>query len=177
MREELSVVAEGRFLRFVRRGRWEWVDRVNIRDVAVLVAITADDKIVLVEQYRIPVGARVVELPAGLVGDEEHHAGETLIEAANRELEEETGYRAASLSLLVRAPSSAGMTSEMISFVLAEDLTQVGGGGGVGDEEITVHLVPVRRAVKWLRDRERSGCLLDPKIFAGLFLAGRQAAL
>ncbi len=172
MSEKVSVVAEGRFLRFVKRGNWEYVDRVNVRDVAVLVAITSMNEIILVEQYRIPVQASMIELPAGLVGDEGQYSGESLFEAANRELEEESGYRAKTLSLLVRAPSSGGMTSEMVSFVRAEGLTKVGRGGGVGDENITVHLVPVESAVDWLRERERSGCLLDPKIFAGLFLAG-----
>ncbi len=173
MSEEVSVIAEGRFLRFLKRGSWEYVDRVNVRDVAVLVAITPAEEIVLVEQYRIPVQARMVELPAGLVGDEEPFADEDLPAAANRELEEETGYRAETLSLLARAPSSGGMTSEVVSFLLAQGLTKVGSGGGVGDENITVHLVPVDHVVEWLRDRERAGCLLDPKIFAGLYLAGR----
>ena len=171
-----SVIAEGRFLRFVKRGQWEYVDRVNVRDVAVLVAITPDDEIVLVEQYRIPVQASMIELPAGLVGDEEGLADEDVLDAANRELEEETGYRAERLTLLARAPSSGGMTSEVVSFILAEGLAKVSGGGGVGDEDITVHLVPVEAALAWLRERERDGCLLDPKIFAGLYLAGRSAS-
>ncbi len=167
------IVAQGRFLRFVVRGRWEYVERVNVRDVAVLVAITTADEIVLVEQYRIPVQAPMIELPAGLVGDEEDFKDESLCDAANRELEEETGFRAERMSVLARAPSSGGMTSEIVSFILAEGLRKVGAGGGVEGESITVHLVPLHGVRDWLREREGAGCLLDPKIFAGLYLAGR----
>ena len=167
------VVAEGRFLRFVKRGHWEYVERVNVRDVAVLVPITAKDEIVLVEQYRIPVEAAMVELPAGLVGDEEGLRNEDLLDAANRELEEETGFRAGRLTVLARAPSSGGMTSEVVSFVAAEALTRVGSGGGVDGEDITVHVVPLAGVEQFLRDREHAGCLLDPKIYAGLYLVGR----
>ena len=115
----------------------------------------------------------MVELPAGLVGDEDGHRDEDLLDAANRELEEETGFRADRLTLLARVPSSGGMTSEVVSFLRADGLTKVGSGGGVGDESITVHSIPVADVRRWLRERERDGCLLDPKIYAGLYLAGR----
>lgn len=175
MSDEPEVISEGRFLRFVKRGQWEYVERVNVRDVAVLVPITAKSEIVLVEQYRIPVQAPMIELPAGLVGDEDGHRDEDLLSAANRELEEETGFRADRLILLARAPSSGGMTSEVISFLLADGLRKVGSGGGVEGENITVHSVPLANVGRWLREREREGCLLDPKIFAGLYLARRCA--
>ena len=175
MNDEPRTIFEGRFLRFVKSGNWEYVERVNVRDVAVLVPITADDEIVLVEQFRIPVQAPMIELPAGLVGDEEHFKDEDLLDAANRELEEETGFRADRLTLLARAPSSGGMTSEVVSFLRADGLTKVGAGGGVEGEDITVHAVPVADVRQWLREREREGCLLDPKIYAGLYLAGRSA--
>ncbi len=175
MSSEPEVISEGRFLRFLKRGHWEYVERVNVRDVAVLVPITRDDEIVLVEQYRIPVQAPMIELPAGLVGDEDDYRDEDLLGAANRELEEETGFRADRLTLLARAPSSGGMTSEVVSFLLADGLRKVGPGGGVEGEDITVHSVPLANVERWLRQREREGCLLDPKIFAGLYLAGRSA--
>ena len=170
MNDSPRIVAEGRFLRFVKRGSWEYVERVAVRDVAVLVPITDDREIVLVEQYRIPVQARMVELPAGLVGDEEEFRDEELCDAANRELHEETGYRAKTLQVLARAPSSGGMTSEIVSFLLATGLTKTGAGGGVDGEDITVHVVPLGDVRDWLRRREVEGCLLDPKIFAGLYL-------
>ena len=168
MKGSADTLAEGRFLRLVVRDRWEFVERVNVKDVAVLVPTTADDQIVLVEQFRIPVGCRMVELPAGLVGDEDEFRDEGLLEAANRELEEETGYRADSISLLGRCPSSGGMTSEIVSFLHATGLRKVGDGGGVEGESITVHVVPLGNLPDWLRAREGEGLLVDPKIHAGL---------
>ncbi len=176
MSEDPVTAAEGRYLRLVRRGHWEFVERVGVLDVAVLVPITDHREIVLVEQYRIPVQRRMIELPAGLVGDEPGSADEGLLEAANRELEEETGYRASTLDLLLRAPSSGGMTSEVVTFVKATGLARVGEGGGVEDEDIRVHVVPVDSVGKWLQDRQTDGCLLDPKIFAGLYLIGASGA-
>jgi ADP-ribose pyrophosphatase len=170
MSDPVQIIAEGRFLRFAKRQNWEYVERVNVRDVAVLVPITSEDEIVLVEQFRIPVQARMIELPAGLVGDEEEFREEDLLDAANRELEEETGYRAERLTLLTRAPSSGGMTSELVSFLHATGLRKVGSGGGVDGEDITVHVVPLREARRWLRGKEADGFLLDPKIHAGLYL-------
>ena len=183
MSDPVQIIAEGRFLRFAKRQNWEYVERVNVRDVAVLVPITSEDEIVLVEQFRIPVQARMIELPAGLVGDEEEFREEDLLDAANRELEEETGYRAERLTLLTRAPSSGGMTSELVSFLHASGLRKVGSGDalvqkhyvskrsrGVDGEDITVHVVPLREARRWLRGKEADGFLLDPKIHAGLYL-------
>ena len=170
MSDPVQIIAEGRFLRFAKRQNWEYVERVNVRDVAVLVPITSEDEIILVEQFRIPVQARMIELPAGLVGDEEEFREEDLLDAANRELEEETGYRAERLTLLTRAPSSGGMTSELVSFLHASGLRKVGSGGGVDGEDITVHVVPLREARRWLRGKEADGFLLDPKIHAGLYL-------
>lgn len=167
-----ETVAEGRFLRLLRRKGWEYVERVNVRDVAVLIPITSEGEIVLVEQYRIPVQAKMIELPAGLVGDEEEFREESLLDAANRELEEETGYRADKLTLLARAPSSGGMTSELVSFLHATCIRKVGKGGGVEGEEITVHVVPLGELTSWLRAKESEGFLLDPKIFAGLYMIG-----
>lgn len=174
MSSRRQIRHQGRFLRFVTQDRWEYVERVGVQDVAVLVPITDEDEIVLVEQFRIPVQAPMIELPAGLVGDEKDCEDEDLLDAANRELEEETGFRSSRLTLLGRFPSSGGMTSELVSFVLAQKLAKVGAGGGVDGEEITVHCVPLTRLGPWLRERERRGQLLDPKIYAGLAMMGRQ---
>ena len=176
MIDQVRTLAEGRFLRLVKRGGWEYVERVNVRDVAVLIPVTQRNEIVLVEQYRVPVRAQMIELPAGLVGDEEENRHEGLLEAANRELEEETGFRAESLMVLARAPSSGGMTSEVVSFIWASRLTRVGEGGGVDGEDIKVHLVPVRDAPAWLWGKEKDGFLVDPKIWAGLYLVDVELA-
>ncbi len=170
MSEKTGTLGEGRFLRLRKRNGWEFVERVGVHDVAVLVAVTATDDLVLVEQYREPVRAKMIELPAGLVGDEAEFDGESLLDAAGRELEEETGYRAGRLSILAKMPSSGGMTSEIVTFVHAEELTRVGPGGGVEGENIRVHAVPAAGVDRWLRARSAEGCLIDPKIYAGLRL-------
>ena len=130
-----------------------------VTEVAVIVAVTPNGEAVFVEQYREPVAASMIEWAAGLVGDEEGDDGEALLDAANRELEEETGFRANQLSVLGQGPSSGGMTSEIVTFVRAERLERVGEGGGVGHEEIKVHLVP-------LSDVDR---LVEGEIQRGLF--------
>ncbi len=170
MRDGIETLGEGRFLRLVKRGSWEYVERVNVHGVAVLVPVTGNAELVLVEQYRPPVRRRMVELPAGLVGDEEALRDESLWEAANRELEEETGYRAGRLGLLACMPSAGGLTNELVSFVHATELERVGSGGGVAGEGIDVWVVPLAGLRTWLAKRELEGCLLDPKIGTGLYL-------
>lgn len=164
-----GVLGEGRFLTLRRRRTWEFVERPKVADVAVLIATTPDGKAVFVEQYREPVEARTIEWPAGLVGDEDGRDGEDLLDAANRELEEETGFRAGSLEILQKSPSSAGLTSEIITFIRATKLERVGDGGGVEGENIQLHLPPLEEAATWLEARMEEGLLIDPKVYAGLF--------
>jgi ADP-ribose pyrophosphatase len=170
-----GVLGQGRFLTLRRRRSWEFVERPNVAEVAVLIAVTPDGKAVFVEQYREPVQSRTIEWPAGLVGDEEDHNSEDLLQAANRELEEETGYRAGELRVIEKGPSSAGLASEIITFVLAEKLEKVGDGGGVAGENIKIHLTPVGDARAWLAARVAEGYLIDPKVYAGLFLLRAKA--
>jgi len=158
----------GRYLKLIERDGWEFASRSNASCVVVLVAVTADEELILVEQYRKPVEARVIELPAGLVGD---HADpdEPVLLAAARELDEETGYAAAQLEVLMTCPSSAGMSDEMLSFVLAKGLTRVGPGGGDDSEDIEVHIVPLTDVNAWLTLQLSAGKPLDPKIYAALY--------
>ena len=158
----------GRYLSLLERDRWEFVTRPNAHAVAVIVAVTPANEIVLVEQYRRPVDSRVIELPAGLVGDRDDPE-EPVLEAAGRELVEETGFEAASLELLMQCPTSSGMTDEVISFVLARDLRRVGPGGGDASEDIETHLVPLDTVDAWLKSKQDVGLPLDPKIFAALY--------
>jgi ADP-ribose pyrophosphatase len=164
----------GRFLGLKERDRWEYAFRTNASGVVVLVPVTDAGELVLVEQYRIPVNNRVMELPAGLVGDN-GNSQEAFKTAAQRELIEETGYRAASLEELLTSPSTPGMADEMITIYFASGLERVGPGGGDGNEDITVHHVPLESAVEWLQARQAGGVLLDPKIYAGLFWAGMRS--
>ena len=161
----------GRFLGIMERDRWEYAFRTNAIGVVVMVAVTDAGELVLVEQQRTPVRGRVMELPAGLVGDTGDRNEDFKI-AANRELVEETGYCARHLEELLVGPSTAGLSDEIITIYFADGLEKVGPGGGDSSEEITVHLMPLDRAEAWLREKSEEGILLDPKIYAGMYWAG-----
>lgn len=159
---------QGSYLSLIERDHWEFVTRSNAHAVVVLIAVTEDDELVLVEQFRRPVDARVIELPAGLVGDT-GDPDEPILEAAGRELIEETGFEAARLEHVMDCPTSAGMTDEVISFVRASGLRRVGPGGGDNSEDIETHLVPLDHVAGWLRRRHAEGSPLDPKIYTALY--------
>lgn len=167
--EPMETLYDGPWLRMIRRGRWEYVERTHGDGMAVIViAVTPDDNVLFVEQHRIPLGARTIEMPAGLVGDD--HATDTLEAAARRELVEETGWSAERVEVLLIGPTSAGMSNERIAFVRARELTKVGDGGGVDNEDIVVHTVPRAQAPAWLMQKQREGFELDLKLWAGLWM-------
>ncbi len=170
---EEVVLGTGRFLELRKRNSWEYVARPGVDEVVVIIAVTANNEAVLIEQYREPVLARMIEWAAGLVGDEKEFAGEPLLDAANRELEEETGFRAGRLRVMGLGPSSGGMTSEVVTFVQAEDLKRVGKGVGVRNEDIRVHVVPLNEVDRWLDARVADGLLIDPKVYAGLYFLSK----
>ena len=155
-----EVVWTGKFLTAVTNGRWEYAERKGGMTAVVIVALDGED-ILLIEQYRVPVGGRVLELPAGLVGDE---GEETPVAAAARELEEETGYRVARIEELGEFYSSPGMTSERFTFVRATGLTRVGDGGGVKGEDIAVHRVPLTDVPAFVAAKRRAGVAVDAKV-------------
>ncbi len=159
----------GAWLTLRRRGRWEFVERNNAGGAVIIVAVTPQDRILFVEQYRVPIQARTIEMPAGLVGDHAGNGDETALTAAARELEEETGWRAARLEFLHAGPSSSGMSTELIAFVRAFDLQRVGAGGGDASEAIVVHEIARGEASAWLFAKARAGYSVDPKLFAGLW--------
>ena len=163
----------GKFLALVKEGRWEYADRTNATGAAIIVAVTEEQKLLLVEQYRIPVHARTIELPAGIIGDEPGSSDEAHAEAARRELIEETGFEAGRIEALTHGPSSSGLTSETVTLFLATQLRRVGEGGGVAHEDITVHEVPLAQVHDWLEAKAKSGVLVDPKVYAGLYFIGR----
>lgn len=153
----------------IREGHWEYAERPKTNRAVAIVAVTADRKIVLTEQHRIPVGKRVIELPGGLVGDAAANASEEFVDGARRELLEETGYEATSMRVMTMGPPTAGLASEMVAFVLATGLERVAEGGGDDAEQIEVHTVELSRVRGWLVEQAASGLLIDPKIFAGLY--------
>jgi len=168
----LEVLAEGKHLRFVRRAGWEFVERRGVTGIAILVAVTDAGKVLFVEQYREPVQRPVLELPAGLAGDT--GVEESAEAAANRELVEETGYRASTLETLSEGPPSPGLSDEIVTVYLARGLVRVGDGGGVDGEDIRVHEVPLSEAFSWLESKRKEGRLVDPKVYGGLALAERR---
>lgn len=167
---ELETLAEGKYLALRKRLGWEYVERVGSKGVVAVVAITDDQQLVLVEQKRPALQKSVIELPAGLAGDIPYQEDEPLTAAANRELFEETGYRAKDMRQLAAGPSSAGLCTEVVSFYQARGLTRMTQGGGDGRGNIRVHHVPVPEVRSWCADRAAEGILIDFKIFAALFL-------
>jgi len=170
-----KTLGAGRRLRLVSDDGWEYVERIRAKGVVVIVAVTEADELILTEQFRRSVGGRVIDLPAGLVGDLARAPSESPAAAARRELLEETGYTARRFQFLAEAPTSPGLTSETVSFFHAVGLKQVDKGGGVDGEEIKVHLVQRTAADAWLRRRARSGLQIDCKVYAGLYFASRVA--
>ena len=136
--EPAEVKWQGKFVRAIKRGRWEYVSRCGSVNAVVIIAET-EGKVVLIDQYRVPVGKRCIELPAGLVGDEDPDA--TVEGTAVKELEEETGYTAERIEVLGEFQSSPGLLAESFTLVRASGLRRIGDGGGTEHEDINVHLV------------------------------------
>jgi ADP-ribose pyrophosphatase len=172
MNDELETVFEGKWLRMKKRGRWEYAERTNKGGMAVIIiAATPEAKLLFVEQFRVPVDCRTIEMPAGLVGD--FDAGESIELAAERELLEETGWQAGRIELLMSGPTSSGMSNERVAFVRATGLTRIHAGGGDSSEEIIVHEVPIGEAPRWLSRKLAEGYALDAKLWAGLWMLDR----
>lgn len=168
----ITTLHRTKHLELVQDERWVFARRPNASAVVAVIAVTPANELLLVEQHRIPVQASVIELPAGLVGDEQ--ADESLATAAGRELEEETGWRPEACQVISCGPSSAGLTNELVTLIRARGLVQVNAGGGVAGEKITVHCVPVQGIAGWLSARAAAGTLIDHKIYAALWWLSRE---
>ena len=164
MDEPETTQWEGKYLVVRQRGTWEYVGRPRGIRAAVILAVD-DGEILLVEQFRVPLGKTCLELPAGLVGDDDSQ-DEDVLEAAARELEEETGYRADEMESLGEFYSSPGMVSESFTLVRAHGLTQVGEGGGVGSEDITVHRVPLGKLEDFVAESRARGVAIDVRVMS-----------
>ncbi|AJP73281.1 NUDIX hydrolase [Sphingomonas hengshuiensis] len=159
--EPVEIMWQGKWLVGKRQGKWEFVGRARgMRAVAIL-AIDAGH-VLLVEQMRVPLGKRSIELPAGLVGD--HDDSDTFEEAARRELEEEAGYRCDTVELIGPFYPSPGMVSESFTLARATGLTRVSDGGGVDGEDITVHRVALTDIPAFVAAKRAEGYAIDGKL-------------
>lgn len=173
-----EVLHEGKYLRVVREGTWEYVERTSGRHVAYIVPVDenkfGEAELIFIEEYRIPMKRIVVGFPAGLVGDLDSERDEAVITAAYRELEEETGYAAGRMRHLTSGPSSSGLSDETIHIFLADRLVKTGDGGGVDGENIKICKVPLHKAENWLAEREKMDeYVIDIKAYIGLYFANR----
>jgi len=156
-----EVVWEGRFVRAIKRDKWEYASRANNIGAVVILA-EYEGKVILIDQPRVPLGARCVELPAGLVGDTDPDA--TVEATAVKELEEETGFTAERIESLGEYYSSPGMLSESFTLVRAHGVRRIGDGGGDDSEDINVHLVARTDIPNFIEQKRAEGFGLDVKL-------------
>lgn len=159
-----EVMWQGKFVTMKRRGRWEYASRSRGIRAAAIIAIDDEGRVLLVEQYRVPLGTVTLEIPAGLIGDHDEAEDEDAIDAAIRELEEETGYTAQSMEVIGDFYSSPGMVSESFTLMRARGLSKVGPGGGTEGENITVHRVPMSELSQFVADWRARGHGVDVRI-------------
>lgn len=169
-----ETVADGKYIRLVKQGKWEFASRKKATGIVGIIPVTDDARLVLIEQFRMPVGKSVIEIPAGLAGDVAGQEHEKLENAARRELHEETGYEAAEMRQVAEGPPSAGLSDEVITLFLATGLKKTGDGAGDGSEQITLHEIPLGDAPGWLERQRGLGKMIDLKVYSGLYFAQAQ---
>lgn len=162
--EPEQIVWQGKFVTAKVCGKWEYVARSRGIRAAVILAVDEHDHVLLVEQFRVPLGRNCIELPAGLIGDGADNHGEDPREAANRELEEETGYRASRMDVIGEFWSSPGMLSESFTLLRAHGLVRVGPGGGLDGEDIIVHRVLLSGLEAFVAERRALGDAIDVRL-------------
>ncbi|MEN9361136.1 MAG: hypothetical protein RL095_2671 [Verrucomicrobiota bacterium] len=165
-----SIRYTGRWLTFHDDRGWEYVSRAGNTYGVMVVPFSSRKETVLVEQLRRPFGKKCIEFPAGLVGD---IAPENSAHAAARELEEETGFRATRYELVAHGTPSPGLSNELMDVYLATGLDRIGKGGGIHDEDIAVHVVPLAQIENFLDSCRDRGCVIDLKVYAGLHFLRR----
>lgn len=152
---------------------WEFVERKQGREVVFVVGVTPKNEIVLGQQWRIPVQSQVLDLPGGLVADK--NSKETVLQAAKRELMEETGYNVdiKNMKLVNSSPSSAGLTNEVVHLVVAQvPVTKAGAPKYEKSEKYAKYtpvLVSLDKAEKTFAKKRKQGVLVDHKIYSALY--------
>lgn len=171
----IETLFAGKYVHLRRRGTWEYAERASPQGAVIVVAVTPEDRVLMVEQYRIPIQSKTLEFPAGLIGDQASFEGESWQETARRELLEETGWDCAQCEAIMAGPSSAGMSTEIMHFVRASGLMRVHAGGGDESEDIIVHEVPRREIAAFVAAKMASGYAIDPKVYAGIYFLDHDA--
>ncbi len=174
---QTETLFEGRHCRLRSVNGWEYVERVKAAGIVAILAITDEDKVILIEQFRPPLGKIVIEIPAGLAGDLAGSENEKFAAAAERELLEETGYQASEMEYLTDGPASAGLSTEVITFFRAKGLKKVAKGGGEGSEKISIYEIPLVQLDTWIASRRAEGCEVDYKVYAALYFYQRRELL
>ncbi len=160
-RASAEVMWEGKYVRALKVGQWEFVSRTNeVRAVVILAEF--EGKVILIDQPRVAVGGRCLELPAGLVGDEDRSA--TIEDTAVKELEEETGFTAEWVERLGGFHASPGMVSESFTLVRAHGVSRCGDGGGTEHEDINVHLIEREDIPTFIEQKRTEGFAIDVKL-------------
>lgn len=144
----------------------------SVREVAehigggVALAVFPDRRIILIRQHRYPFGQFIWELPAGKL-----NRGEDPLHCAQRELEEESGFRAANWRKLTAIYTSPGFCSEVLHIYMATDLSEAPGGRKLeeGEETMTTSIVPLSEAVLMIERHE----IVDSKTIIGILLGDR----
>mgnify|MGYP000677194086 FL=1 len=131
---------------------------IVLHDNAVAVVAIHDDKILLVKQYRISVDKIIYEVPAGMIEHDENPK-----DAALRELEEETGYRAKNIEYLTEFYSTPGFCTEKLSIFYAKDLEFVGQNLDEG-ENLEVVEMTLEEAMSMIE----SGEIMDGKTISSI---------
>jgi ADP-ribose diphosphatase len=150
-------------------------DVVGHPGAVAIVALDEADRILLVRQWRVAVGAALLEIPAGTLDiDVASGVTEDPDKAAARELEEETGYRAGSWERLGSFWTAPGFATELMHLYLATDLRPAGGDrvGPDEDERLELERMPWADAVA-AADR---GEIVDAKSLVGLYRLARRMA-
>jgi len=168
-----KVVYDGKFVRMLSNNGWEYASRKNLSGIVGIIAVTDKKELLLIEQFRPPVGKIVIEIPAGLAGDIKGSEDEALVKAARRELLEETGYTARTFKRVASGVPSAGICDEVITLFFARGLKFTGESHGDGSEQITTHLVPVAKVEAWINKQRKAGKEVDLKVYSALYWAAK----